>query len=129
MEGGIDVLPSRNSKRNDGSLAYLCPSCGAYRHPGRITNTELVPNAPGDWACDVCWTDWRRKKMEMRDGDDPLTEGEWEHQFFKLSGEDVGHLVPVILRQLDKAKTVAVEKGLNQVDIDKIDARIQQHGN
>ena len=127
LDAGGNDLPSKLSKRNDGSSRYLCPSCSGYRPASTIINTASVPNAPSDWACSVCWSDWRRKLLAMTDGDDALVKPEWDHLFLTAAGgHDTSHLMPVIKNALARAKAKAAADGK---DTAKIQGRLNAYNN
>ncbi len=38
---------------------YMCPTCGKWHKASVIVDCRALPIIE-DWACDGCWTDWRR---------------------------------------------------------------------
>ena len=68
------ILPMRKHK-------YECPSCNVYVTARRLTDFRGVPGVSTDWACDGCWTHWKRFGISIDGGPKATDEAEWSERF------------------------------------------------
>ena len=62
---------------------YECPGCGRYVQAVRLIDCRALPDAPIDWACDGCFSSWRRKGIRVHGNKDPKNKHEWSEQWLE----------------------------------------------
>lgn len=69
-----------------------CPICNAWHPPSLLADVAgLLPAGSERWACDGCWTEWKRRQIPLSEGDDFVTEEEWWIRFCKLTYREAGN--------------------------------------
>lgn len=80
----------------DGNGRVQC-DCGKRVWPFVLIEVKQFDNVNQDWACDGCWTTWRRTRKPMYNGDNPeelwdanheKSRKAWDEQWLK------GHKAP-----------------------------------
>jgi hypothetical protein len=79
---------------------YACPLCAAWCPAALLADVAgLAPAGSERWACDGCWSEWKRRQVPLVVGDDFVTEEEWWEQFCSLTYRDSGNRDAFIGRQ------------------------------
>jgi hypothetical protein len=71
---------------------FRCPICSAWATAALLADVGgLDPAGSERWACDGCWTQWKRDQVPLSAGDDFVTEEEWWCRFCELTYRDAGN--------------------------------------
>lgn len=71
---------------------FCCPLCGAWNPAALLADVAgLLPAGSERWACDGCWTGWKRDQAPLSHGDDFVTEEEWWCRFCELTYREAGN--------------------------------------
>lgn len=73
--------------------SHQCAVCQAWTSASLLADvtgiTDTLTNGQR-WACDACWTQWKRQQLPLSAGDDFVTEEEWWCRFCELTGRQAG---------------------------------------
>lgn len=71
---------------------FRCPMCKGWSAAALLADVGgLDPAGSERWACDGCWTQWKRDQVPLSAGDDFVTEEEWWCRFCELTYRDAGN--------------------------------------
>jgi hypothetical protein len=71
---------------------FRCPMCTAWTAAALLADVGgLDPAGSERWACDGCWTQWKRDQVPLSAGDDFVTEEEWWARFCELTYREAGN--------------------------------------
>lgn len=72
---------------------HQCPICQGWGSASLIADVTGITadlTLGQRWACDSCWTQWKRQQLPLSAGDDFVTEEEWWCRFCELTGRQAG---------------------------------------
>lgn len=94
---------------NNGRIEVRCP-CGMWTHPAAVLDVSALPDTltdGEDWACDNCWTHWKRERRDIDPGDAFIVPEEFLAKMLERIGcpqADVQHYRGAALRALAKRR-------------------------